>query len=89
LPYLVSLGRAFGILNVDSWVSRPGRLVDPVTTAELSWWSEIVIANPAEIPEAHIFGIAPDSFKDGSDIILIHDIIIDTNVKIFVNILLS
>ena len=54
-----------------------------MTASALSWPSEVMIADPAQIAEAHIRRIAPYPRQDDFDGIHIHDITIDTIVNTF------
>src|SRR4030042_6101807 len=56
LLYLISLSHSFVVLNIDSRVSRPGCLINPVTAPTLSWRSKVIITGSEQIAEPHILG---------------------------------
>ena len=56
---LVRLGLAFGVLNIDSRVTLPWGLVDPMAGTLLPGFSEVVIADAADIREADTFRVQP------------------------------
>jgi hypothetical protein len=54
---LVCFGLSFMILDIYSWITLPGRLAYPVATSTLTSFSEIKIANFAQITEADILWV--------------------------------
>jgi hypothetical protein len=47
------------ILDVDTRITNPGRFINTVTAAALSWLSKIIIADLAKFTEAYAFGVEP------------------------------
>jgi hypothetical protein len=82
LLHLINLGHAFGLLNIDPRISRPGCLIYPVAAATLSGRAKIMITDSEQVAESYILRVAPYSFKDGIDGILHNDITNDINVKL-------
>ena len=64
LPYLINLGLAFLILDVDPWIANPRRLEDCVAGACLAWFSEIVLADFHQLDKPHVGRLAAHLLKN-------------------------
>ena len=83
LLHLINLGHAFGLLNVDPWIARPGCLIYPVAAAALSGETKIMITDSEQVAESYILRVAPYSFKDSIDGIINNDMTNDIIIKSF------
>jgi len=72
------------ILNIDSRISFPRCLVNMVTSVLLACFTEIIIADLAQVSESNIYRIVLHLYKDVFDSgHVLYSINIDTDVKLF------
>jgi hypothetical protein len=84
LFYLVCFGFSFMVLNIDPRISFPRCLVSLVTSFLLSRFTEIIIADLAQVSEPNICGIVLHLCKNVFDSgHVLYSINIDTDIKPF------
>jgi hypothetical protein len=54
LAYLIRLGFAFIVLDIDSWIAGPRRFKNHVTGARLTRFAKVRLANFLEVAKANV-----------------------------------
>jgi hypothetical protein len=71
-------------LDIDPRIADPGNFMDPMAAPCLPWRSEISIADPTKIGEAHMSWVIPHPPEDDFNSAHINDTNNDTIVKSYI-----